>query len=227
MLCEGGKALLFDVIGFEGSKRKNPILSLKRSLSLTNNQNSMNNRANILYFISHLVDSAARESHPAYIHMINRDIVRIIDAVAPQDGSGAANIRVARSVLSTLQQKSVLQPTTVSELCTVLDEREAGKHAFMTGEEGEGAGGGRRLGKREIEQRIEEDRERHKRMREEIWKVDSGVGVGVGGGMGVEGQVDGDEELRRMWEEGSEIGEDDYQIGREDLGERQQAIELG
>lgn len=60
----------------------------------------MNNRANIMYFLEHLCDMAARENHYDYIRMIQRDVMRIVDAVAPDDGSGAANVKVVRKVHS-------------------------------------------------------------------------------------------------------------------------------
>lgn len=58
----------------------------------------MNNRANIFYFIEQLCDMALRENHPNFVNMIRRDIYRIVDAVAPSDGSGAANVKVVRKV---------------------------------------------------------------------------------------------------------------------------------
>lgn len=61
-------------------------------------KNSMNNRANIMYFIEHLCDMAQRENHLDFVRMIQRDILRVVDAVAPSDGSGAANVKVVRRV---------------------------------------------------------------------------------------------------------------------------------
>lgn len=58
----------------------------------------MNNRANIMYFLEPLCDMAKREGHVEMIRMVQRDILRIIDAVAPADGSGAANVKVVRKV---------------------------------------------------------------------------------------------------------------------------------
>ena len=58
----------------------------------------MNTRANIMYFIEHFLDSAHKEGHADYIRMMQRDIIRVVDAVAPDDGSGAANVRVVRRV---------------------------------------------------------------------------------------------------------------------------------
>ena len=58
----------------------------------------MNNRANIMYFIEHLCDMAQRENHMRFIQMIQMDILSVVDAVAPNDGSGAANVKVVRRV---------------------------------------------------------------------------------------------------------------------------------
>jgi len=61
-------------------------------------QNSMNNRANIMFFIEQLCDVAQRENRLDFIRMIQRDILSIIDLAAPTDGSGAANVKVVRRV---------------------------------------------------------------------------------------------------------------------------------
>lgn len=67
-----------------------------------------------------------------------------------------------------------------------------------------------RLDKRQIEQRIEEDRERHKRLRENIWAIGD----------------NGDQEFERLWDEVSDIGDDDYLAAEEDAMERRQAMEV-
>lgn len=51
-----------------------------------------------MYFVEHLCDMATKERHIDYVRMIQRDMVRIVDAVAPEDGTGAANIKVVRKV---------------------------------------------------------------------------------------------------------------------------------
>lgn len=58
----------------------------------------MNTRANIMYFIEHFLDQASKEGQPDYVRMMQRDIIRVVDAVAPDDGSGAANVKVVRKV---------------------------------------------------------------------------------------------------------------------------------
>jgi CTD kinase subunit gamma len=193
----------------------------------------MNNRANIMYFIEHLCDMAARENHHDYVRMMQRDILRVVDAVAPEDGSGAANVKVVRKVLQGLQAKQFLLAQTVSEIEECLKERDTLPDALALssplngGDVGMGGMDGStmknmttpkdkmklngnhvRLDKKQIEQRIEEDRERHKRLREHYWAVPAG------------GE---DREFEKLWEETSDLGEDDYVVYQEEAQERKEA----
>jgi CTD kinase subunit gamma len=125
-------------------------------------------------------------------------------------------------VLNGLQQKSVLELKTVTELEAALKERDTapGQTALSPSDgnaqrEASGgvattpkANGVGRLDRRQIEQRIEEDRERHKRLKETIW--------GVSG--------DGDVEFSKMLEECSDFGEDDRMATEEDINERRHAM---
>lgn len=65
----------------------------------------MNTRANIMYFLEHFLDMAARERENDYARMMQRDIIRVVDAVCPEDGSGAANVKVVRKVSLYLKQR--------------------------------------------------------------------------------------------------------------------------
>ncbi|EDU42768.1 ctd kinase subunit gamma protein [Pyrenophora tritici-repentis] len=185
---------------------------------------NMNTRANIMFFIECLCEYAVKDnangdaSAMGYVRMLQRDIVAVVECVI---GSEGANVRVVRKVLQTLESLNILMKATVQELETVLKSREVAHPFLVTGDVDEKespgkaargpAGGGQRMGKREIEQRIEEDRERHKRLRESIWAVNG----------------DGYEELERLWEEASDIGEDDYVTAREDAEERKRVIAFG
>jgi CTD kinase subunit gamma len=62
------------------------------------------------------------------------------------------------------------------------------------------AGGLPRLDRKQVEQRIEEDRERHKRLRENIWAVPQGDYA----------------ELDRLWEETSSLNDDDMRMMEEE-----------
>lgn len=183
-------------------------------------RNNMNNRANIMYFIEQLCDMAQRENQLEFVRMIRRDILRIIDAVAPSDGSGAANVKVVRRVLGGLQQKEILSPETVIELEECLKERyTVPAHPALSpmalddtpskplSPSAGKANGVVRPDKRQIEQRIEEDRERHKRLRESIWAV----------------PAEDNKEFERLWEDTSDIGEDDFINAQEDADERERA----
>lgn len=184
-------------------------------------QNNMNNRANIMYFIEHFCEMATKENHLPYIRMMQRDILRVVDAVVPPDGSGGANVKHVRRVLNGLQSKSILSAETVAEIDAGLKDRETHPaHLDLETEEPDGNGksksgtprgytvNGMRLDKRQIEQRIEEDRERNKRLRESMWAVSGD---------------DGDEQ-GRFWDEASDIGEDDFISANEELMERNQMI---
>lgn len=185
------------------------------------NKNNMNNRANIMYFIEHLCEMATKENHLPYVRMIQRDILRVVDAVVPPDGSGVANVKHVRRVLNGLQSKQILSAEMVAEIDAGLKERET-HHAHLDLEdEQEDAHGtlkgvtprgqkanGIRVDKRQIAQRIEEDRERNKRLRESMWTVSG----------------DDADEHAKFWDETSDIGDDDFQGAEEELMERNQMI---
>lgn len=122
-------------------------------------------------------------------------------------------------VLQGLQQKSILQPETVTEIEGCLKERDAEQPLSPIDANGlqerpqnqtnsAKVNGVTRPDKRQIEQRIEEDRERHKRLRESIWAIGD----------------EGDQEFERLWDDVSDIGEDDYIAAEEDAMERRQAL---
>lgn len=192
----------------------------------------MNNRANIMYFLEHLSDMAAREGHHDYVRMMQRDILRVVDAVAPEDGSGAANVKVVRKVLHGLQAKNHLLPQTVSEIEECLKERDTlpdhvGLSSPVQPPEFEMSGMGndkgseptpglhskakastaQRLDKKQVEQRIEEDRERHKRLREHQWAIPT---------------ADEDAEFDQLWGETSSLASDDYRVFEEEAMQREE-----
>lgn len=212
-----------------------------------------------MYFIEHLLELAQREGNNDYIAMLQRDIIRVVDAVAPESGQGAANVKVVRRVLNNLQQKGFLEAQAVTEIEEVLKERETdlmsspvasrndggngADGAAGSGRDGAGgatgaaddamdidsqarsqsnssrrhnarggdAGAGRNAGgldKKQIEERLEEDRERHKRLRERIWAIPAGS----------------DAEMWKLWDETSDFGEDDHIMGEEELAEREKTL---
>ncbi|KAH6625787.1 CTD kinase subunit gamma CTK3-domain-containing protein [Boeremia exigua] len=176
---------------------------------------NMNTRANIMFFIESLCEMAVKDAGPptgegsamGFVRMLQRDILPVVDCVVGEEG---ANVRVVRKVLHTLQKIGILLSETVAELEVVLKAREP-EDPFQPSPSNAGAHKNAKLDKRQIEHRIEEDRERHKRLRESIWAVPG----------------EGEEEMHKLWDEASDIGEDDYIIGQEDKDEREQAIAFG
>lgn len=67
-----------------------------------------------------------------------------------------------------------------------------------------------RLDKRQIEQRIEEDRERHKRERESIWAIPKAE----------------DAEMSKLWEETSDFGDDDDRLLTEEGDDFEKEVEM-
>ncbi|KAJ5172823.1 sporulation protein [Penicillium capsulatum] len=185
-------------------------------------RNNMNNRANIMSFIEQFCEMAVKEDHLPYVRMMQRDILRVVDAVVPPDGTGAANAKHVRRVLSSLQGKNVLSAETVVEIDAALKDRDTNL-AHLDFENEEGAddssrsktgtpnpkASGMRVDKRQIEQRIEEDRERNKRMRESMWAVPG----------------DDTEEFSMLWDDTSDICEDDFIAAQEEAAERQVCAE--
>ncbi|KAJ5805245.1 sporulation protein [Penicillium riverlandense] len=183
-------------------------------------RNNMNNRANIMSFIEHFCEMATKEDHLPYVRMIQRDILRVVDAVVPPDGTGAANVKHVRRVLQSLQTKEMLSKETVAEIDAALKDRESHpSHLDLEPEEIPEGNSARsktgtprsskppqRVDKRQIEQRIEEDRERNKRLRESMWAVNG----------------DDMDEYDKLWEETSDINEDDFINAHEEAMERAQ-----
>lgn len=212
--------------------------------SLDSGSTSMNTRANIMWFLEHFCDMAMKEGnegHIPYVDMVRRDILKIVTGVVGGDRKGGngmgANIKVARKVVDTLKVKGVLGEELVRNIEADLKKKEYERSKSMTEEGGkdeeeekaasqgkerdrkqehkdkyassrpkESKSNGHKVDKRAIEQRIEEDRERNKRLRESVWAVNG----------------DDDEELNKLWEETSDLNDDDYAIAREEADERAQ-----
>ncbi|KAJ5554808.1 hypothetical protein N7461_003278 [Penicillium sp. DV-2018c] len=193
-------------------RRKPPILRLNIVISTrTSTRNNINNRANIMYFIEHLCEMAIKENYLPYVRMMQRDILRVVDSVVPADGTGAANVKHVRHVLNGLQAKQVLSAETIAEIDAALKDRDS-HPSHLDLEQDSPTEGSKpksekpqlRLDKRQIEQRIEEDRERNKRQRESMWAI---TGSDI-------------DEYNQMWEELSPLGEDDFIRAREEALER-------
>ncbi|KAI1268595.1 CTD kinase subunit gamma CTK3-domain-containing protein [Xylariaceae sp. FL1019] len=174
----------------------------------------MNTRANIMYFIEHLMELASKDRGNTYVHMMQKDILNVVDAVCPKDGSGAANVKVVKKVIQGLRTKYILLDETVADVQDLLKARGTATNDLSlsspvnnddtpTAPNSNPKSDASKPSKRQIETRIEEDRERHKRAREHMWIVPS----------------DPLEQARKYFNEISELGEDDRILGEEETAQ--------
>ena len=149
-----------------------------------------------------------------------------------------ANKTPSLQVLQAMQGKSFLEAQAVTEIEEVLKERYAAANDVTQsplGANGDGvtdlddmppsqtlpkprrggagssaaaSGSAPRLDRKQVEQRIEEDRERHKRLRESIWAVPATDNA----------------ELQKLWEETSDLGDDDHLMGEEEYEEHAKTV---
>ena len=218
--------------------------------SLDSPSTTMNSRANIMYFLEHFCDvSRADAGHPPYVDMVRRDlgkivagVVRIPSTTTAANAGVGANIKVVRKVMENLRVKGVIDENLVKLVESDLKRREAErrsaegerdedgnvkmgdvsgrdkerdsgrkadsreKHSSRSLKDGGSVRNGHKVDRRSIEQRIEEDRERNKRLRESVWAVEG----------------DDADELGKLWDDTSDLNDDDYLIAKEEAEERAQ-----
>ncbi len=149
-------------------------------------------RVNVLFFLQTLCEASAAAGFTGYIDMATRDMLRIARAVAsPQSSAGLANLAPTRKVLGELRQRSFLPQRVYEEAMQEVDG--------ISGSSGSSTGGGGKKEKEQVLRRMEQDRERHKRLRENIWVVGEGEGEGEGG------------EFAAMWDTVSDLNADDLE----------------
>ncbi|GAO48830.1 hypothetical protein SAICODRAFT_70793 [Saitoella complicata NRRL Y-17804] len=159
-------------------------------------QTSMNARVNILYFLETLCDASVKAGVLSYRSLLASSIGAIVDAVAPEGAAGSANVATVRKVLANLRVKGYLEENTLAGVETTLAGREASQPVAIPGSQS--------FSKGEILRRMEEDRERHKRLRENIWAIPPQ-------------RYPGDEnvEFERAWEQTADLDQGDYEEMRE------------
>lgn len=180
-----------------------------------------------MYFIEQFLQLAIKDGHENYVRMMQRDIIRVVDAVAPDDGTGSANVGVVRKVSPLTVPNSTSSPLTTTQvlngLCSrgyfpgdlvaeieeclrdrVSKDLDLASPAAQAAPSSSGQPAKRKADPRHVEQRIEEDRERHKRLRETMWAVPAGAGAGDR------------KESEKMWEETSDWGSDDDLLAKEE-----------
>jgi len=138
---------------------------------------NLNVRVNLLHLVETILDNpASKES--LYPELFSTNVERILKSCVPAEG-GRVNLQVVNKVLERMYAKGYIDVS----LMEGLQRNDFSVHEF---------------GKEEILRRFEEDRERHKRLRENIW------------------QVAPDMEFDRIWEESGDFDEIDWVYMREE-----------
>ncbi|KAI0060581.1 hypothetical protein BV25DRAFT_1827763 [Artomyces pyxidatus] len=147
---------------------------------------SVNNRINILYFIDSLCEaSLLAKSHPAalkgvsanssfYVDYVSRDLGTIVESVVPEGRQGRPNVMSAKQVLEDWRSKRVIDPQKIDDTLAALAQRHGGGESPPLSLPSPLAAARptplpELLPRQEVFTRIEEDRERHKRLRERRW----------------------------------------------------------
>ncbi|KAJ1988220.1 hypothetical protein GGI25_005454 [Coemansia spiralis] len=118
-------------------------------------------RLNILFVIDAVLQSskASRTGDQSWAELLQKDIVQIVKDVIPESAGGDSNVPQVRKVVAGWRRKAVFDKTIMGALEKLLANR--------AGADGGAVESG--LKHQEIIRRIEEDRERHKRHKEDVW----------------------------------------------------------
>ncbi|KAF9222283.1 hypothetical protein BS17DRAFT_182051 [Gyrodon lividus] len=151
---------------------------------------SINHRINILYFLDSLCElsllAKAHQPPPAegssnpkqenaalYIDYVARDLPQIVECVVPVGRQGLPNLTSTKQILENWRTKRTIDPQRVDEVMRILSTRQpqaVDTPPVSAPSQPKGAGtSDTHLSRGEIFKRIEEDRERHKRLRERRW----------------------------------------------------------
>ncbi|KAI0827580.1 CTD kinase subunit gamma CTK3-domain-containing protein [Trametes gibbosa] len=139
---------------------------------------SLNNRINILHLLDSLCEASLvikplpgvshSSSSSSYATYVSRDLQKILDGVVPDGRQGLPNLMSTKQILESWRTKRIVDPQKVEDAITVLEERRAAAVASATRASSPDSAVGA-LTRDDIKRRMEEDRERHKRLRERRW----------------------------------------------------------
>ncbi|PPQ99767.1 hypothetical protein CVT24_009670 [Panaeolus cyanescens] len=146
-------------------------------------EGSINSRINILYFLDSLCEiSLLSESHRRpdknsnasglYVQFVSRDLNRIVEIVVPNGRKGLPNLVSTKQILHNWRSKRYIEPQKIDEAMTLLNERAKYEPRSSGGDANDVSAPPsphQSLSRGQINKRIEQDRERHKRLREKRW----------------------------------------------------------
>lgn len=113
---------------------------------------------NLFYLCDRICVESIKVSFDGYIKLIEKDLKRLIGAVCTNDSIGAANAQNVGEVLKSWHKKKILSLPMLEETMSLLQSRPDFEEKQESG-----------VSRSEIIRRMEEDRERGKKAREEGW----------------------------------------------------------
>ncbi|KAJ2849359.1 hypothetical protein IWW36_002675 [Coemansia brasiliensis] len=126
-------------------------------------------RLNILLVLDGILTSSSRSSATqlalqAWRPLVSKDLASIIHKVTPETSAGSSNVLQTHKVVSNWQRKKLFDKAELDKLSKMLAKRVgdvSGSASVSANESG--------MRHQDILKRIEEDRERHKRHKEDAW----------------------------------------------------------
>ncbi|KAJ2808473.1 hypothetical protein H4S07_003417 [Coemansia furcata] len=115
-------------------------------------------RLNLLFAIDAILVSANRSNSQTWADLLKKSIVAKVNAVIPETPGGDTNVPQVRKVVGGWRRRSIFDKGIMEKLDRLLAKRSGGAASSESGMRHE-----------EILKRIEEDRERHKRHKEDVW----------------------------------------------------------
>ncbi|KIO30038.1 hypothetical protein M407DRAFT_69697 [Tulasnella calospora MUT 4182] len=138
---------------------------------------SLNMRINILYCLDSLCEASLhyqssigsgqlRSSPTSYVEYVSRDLDKIVQLVVPDNRDGLVNLASTRQILESWRAKRVLDSAVIEDVVKMLDGRSESLHEKAASEQSTAS---TEFTREEILRRFEEDRERHKLLRQKRW----------------------------------------------------------
>ncbi|WVO15252.1 hypothetical protein L204_102908 [Cryptococcus depauperatus] len=127
---------------------------------------SLNTRVNIIYFLDSLIEesiSLGPNENP-FQELVTKNLQELVNNVVPDNHAGILNLKSVRQILESWRVRRIIDPTVVNGVLEFLENRK-----YETSPSQKKRGHEQAFSKSEIVRRMEEDRERHKRLRERIW----------------------------------------------------------
>ncbi|KAJ2759495.1 hypothetical protein IWQ56_005723 [Coemansia nantahalensis] len=114
--------------------------------------------------------AAATAAAQTWRGVVARDVERIVQTAIPETPGGDSNVPQVRKVVAGWRRREVFDEPTMARIERLLGSRADGAGTGAGAGAGAGAGGAEAgMKNQDILKRIEEDRERHKRHKEDAW----------------------------------------------------------